>query len=597
MNSTRLLLAFSCALLILCTASPGDARPDQALTPPAAKGIALDGKPDEAAWAQAARLPVAAIEVPTPGGMRELTPDVRVLSVEGRLVIAVTCAEDPGTSMGLHLMCAPEAAKSAADAVSIDYRPVEPRAPRLHVLGPSGVGRAHYRVEGAAAWKQAGRWSLELGVPWADLVKTKDDALRLALVVYTRTPNLNVAWPAGAVWRAPAAWRELTPPAEGWPLDVTIDAQRMAREDRQDAAHRAAWLEFQRGAQTPILPVLPRKEVLAQFKKNVLDPLADVVRARPELGVPVGCIVGDAYHRLGLWQRAAAAYSAAASAGPGWREAHYGLHVKVRGQRYAEHDVGSSSDYASAFTRLDVDAALPERSRWSREGVRLGRALLQYKQGDFADALPVLEELAKRYPFDPFLDAHARFAAAGRRAEGEEALRAKREKDVVRPKAEVETTRGSFVIELFPQDADNTVKNFVYLAQKNFYDGLTFHRTVPFFLVQTGDPHTREGAQTPGATGTGTPGYAIRSERNRRRMLRGAVVMASAGQDTEGSQFYVLTGTAMHLQGEQTVFGHVLRGQDVVDALRQGDRIVKITPRDLDPKARYVPITVAGREP
>jgi peptidylprolyl isomerase len=97
--------------------------------------------------------------------------------------------------------------------------------------------------------------------------------------------------------------------------------------------------------------------------------------------------------------------------------------------------------------------------------------------------------------------------------------------------------------------------------------------------------------------GTGTPGYAIRSERNSRRMLRGAVVMASAGPDSEGSQFYLLTGTAMHLQGEQVVFGRVVEGQEIVDALTSGDRILKITLRDLDAAARYVPITVAGKEP
>ncbi len=597
MKSTRLLLALACALPFVFGATSSDARPGQALTPPEAKGVSLDGVPDEAAWEQAARLPVAAVEVPTPEGKQQLAPDVRVLSADGRLVIAVTCAEDPGTSMGLHLMCAPEGAKSAADAVSIDFRPVDPRAPKFHALGPKGVGRGHYRVEGAADWKRAGMWSLELGVPWTDLVQAQDQPLRLAVVVYTRTPNVLSTWPAGALWRAPAQWNELTPPAAGWPLDVAVDAKRIAREDAQDAAHMAAWLDFQRGAQTPILPTLPRDDVLIKLEENIVVPLQEVRRHRTDLRVPVDCLLGDAYHRMGLWRRAVECYSQAAEAAPGWREAHYGLFVKLLGQRMAAGAPGGPSDYARARRVLEESKLARDPSPWAQDGVRLARALLHYKQGEFAAALPVLEALAKRYPFDPFLAAHARFAADGRRAAGAEALRAKREEDLVRPKAAIETTRGTVVIELLPEDAPNTVKNFVYLAQKKFYDDLAIHRTVPYFLVQTGDPHTRGGAQEPGATGTGTPGYAIRSEHNSRRMLRGAVVMASAGQDTEGSQFYVLTGSAMHLQGEQTVFGRVLRGQDIVEGLAHGDRIVKITLRDLDPKARYVPITVAGREP
>ena len=89
----------------------------------------------------------------------------------------------------------------------------------------------------------------------------------------------------------------------------------------------------------------------------------------------------------------------------------------------------------------------------------------------------------------------------------------------MRPKADVKTTRGTFVIELFAKAARNTVRNFVYLGRRKFYDGLAVHRSVPFFLVQTGDPHSRAGAEDPGATGTGTPGHAIASERTQRRML------------------------------------------------------------------------------
>ena len=208
-----------------------------------------------------------------------------------------------------------------------------------------------------------------------------------------------------------------------------------------------------------------------------------------------------------------------------------------------------------------------------------------------------LKEFAKRYPHDVYLATQARNAEAGKRAANGLAMRAKGEKNVTRPKADVVTSRGKVVIELYPKEARNTVRNFVYLGQSKFYDGLAIHRTVPFFLVQTGDPHTRKGAKDPGAAGTGTPGYAIASQKTTLPMLRGSVVMATAGRDTEGSQFYILTGSAMHLTGEQTVFGRVIEGQDVVEQLRKGDRIERVTFRDLDPNERYIPITVAGTEP
>ncbi|MDJ0521548.1 MAG: peptidylprolyl isomerase [Planctomycetota bacterium] len=597
MIGTRLLLTLPLVLALGATtvaAAPGDA-----VTPPEAKGIALDGRPDEAAWKQAVRLPLPPVTVPTPQGPQQLKPDVRLLSADGRLVVGVTCAEDPGTALGVHLMIAATDAKSAADAVSIEYRPVELRTPRYRALGPKGAGRAHYRVEGAADWRREGVWTLELSVPWVDLTKTPSDALRMALVVHTRTPNVNTAWPAGAMWRGPAAWSELTPPDSGWPMKVTVDAERIAAQDKADKAQMGAWLAFQKGSALPIPPTLPRAEVIERFERNVVAPLELVLQHRPDLEVPVSCLLGDAWHRLGVWRRARDLFQSAVRAAPGWREARYGLHLKVLAQRAAAGKPGGASTYAAAFARLKEAEAVLNPSFWTQEGARLGRALLQYKQGAFDDAAPVLQELAARYPFDPFLEAHARFAVAGKRAALEKAARAKREAKVTRPKADVKTTKGTFTVELLPGtgDAPNTVKNFVYLVRKKFYDGLTFHRTVPFFLVQSGDPNSRADAAKPGETGTGTPGYAIRSERNQRRMLRGAVVMASAGPDTEGSQFYVLTGTAMHLQGEQTIFGQVIAGMDVVDRLEQGDRIETITCRDLDPQARYVPITVAGREP
>jgi cyclophilin family peptidyl-prolyl cis-trans isomerase len=133
--------------------------------------------------------------------------------------------------------------------------------------------------------------------------------------------------------------------------------------------------------------------------------------------------------------------------------------------------------------------------------------------------------------------------------------------------ATVRTTRGAFTIELFAEDAPNTVKNFAALAARGFYDGLTFHRVVPDFVVQGGDPR---------GDGWGGPGYTIRCEINPHPYERGAVGMALAGKDTGGSQFFVTHGPQPHLDGGYTVFGRVREGMDVVDTLTVGDRILKI---------------------
>jgi len=135
-------------------------------------------------------------------------------------------------------------------------------------------------------------------------------------------------------------------------------------------------------------------------------------------------------------------------------------------------------------------------------------------------------------------------------------------------RAEVQTNRGKFVIELLNRDAPRTVQNFVKLAQSGFYDGLTFHRVVPNFVIQGGCPL---------GNGWGNPGYEIRCETNRNPYDRGAVGMAHAGKDTGGCQFFVTHSPQPHLDGRYTLFGRVVDGMDVVDDIRVDDVIEKIT--------------------
>ena len=142
----------------------------------------------------------------------------------------------------------------------------------------------------------------------------------------------------------------------------------------------------------------------------------------------------------------------------------------------------------------------------------------------------------------------------------------------VKQVAEIEMEKGGIIkIEFFPDDAPKTVENFVTLAKKGFYDGLTFHRIEPGFVVQGGDPK---------GDGTGGPGYKVKAEFNKNQHVRGAVAMArSQDPDSAGSQFYITLGAAPHLDGKYTVLGRVTSGMNVVDSIKINDRIktIKIT--------------------
>lgn len=139
-------------------------------------------------------------------------------------------------------------------------------------------------------------------------------------------------------------------------------------------------------------------------------------------------------------------------------------------------------------------------------------------------------------------------------------------------KAQIITEKGAMVVELFENETPGTVANFVKLAQSGFYDGLTFHRVLSDFVIQGGCPN---------GTGTGGPGWKIKCETSapRQRHDRGVLSMAHAGKDTGGSQFFIChsRNNTSHLDGVHTCFGQVIEGLDVIDDVRAGDRIEKIT--------------------
>jgi peptidyl-prolyl cis-trans isomerase B (cyclophilin B) len=138
----------------------------------------------------------------------------------------------------------------------------------------------------------------------------------------------------------------------------------------------------------------------------------------------------------------------------------------------------------------------------------------------------------------------------------------------------METNKGTIELDLFAQYAPITVNNFVFLTKEGYYDGVSFHRVIPDFVIQGGDPT---------GTGMGGPGYKFEDElkSNPLKHETGAISMANAGANTNGSQFFITHSPQPHLNGKHTVFGKVTKGQDVVNKIQKGDTMVKVTVKEV----------------
>ncbi|HVA31726.1 MAG TPA: peptidylprolyl isomerase [Gaiellaceae bacterium] len=137
--------------------------------------------------------------------------------------------------------------------------------------------------------------------------------------------------------------------------------------------------------------------------------------------------------------------------------------------------------------------------------------------------------------------------------------------------ATLHTNHGAIAVELFDEDAPKTVENFTKLARDGFYDGVIFHRVIPDFMIQGGDPT---------GTGAGGPGYTFEDEFNDRKIVRGALAMANAGPNTNGSQFFIVTTEAASwLDGKHTVFGRVTDGMEIVDTISAQETDARDRPR------------------
>jgi cyclophilin family peptidyl-prolyl cis-trans isomerase len=148
--------------------------------------------------------------------------------------------------------------------------------------------------------------------------------------------------------------------------------------------------------------------------------------------------------------------------------------------------------------------------------------------------------------------------------------------------ATIQTNHGAIEVELFADDAPTTVGHFTRLAREGFYDGIIFHRVIPDFMIQGGDPT---------GTGSGGPGYQFEDEFNDNKVVRGALAMANAGPNTNGSQFFIVTAESCSwLDGKHTVFGRVTSGMDVVDTISAVETGPGDRPRD---EVRIESLTIA----
>src|SRR5512147_33542 len=158
------------------------------------------------------------------------------------------------------------------------------------------------------------------------------------------------------------------------------------------------------------------------------------------------------------------------------------------------------------------------------------------------------------------------------------------------PRAVIETKFGEMEIELLPDKAPGHVKNFLDLARKGFYDGTTFHRVIPGFMIQGGDPNTKDPSASRAVHGTGGPGYTIKAEFNDTSHARGVVSMArSSDPNSAGSQFFICVADARFLDRQYSAFGRVVRGMEVADKIGNSPRDSRDNPNDrIEMKVRVV---------
>jgi cyclophilin family peptidyl-prolyl cis-trans isomerase len=223
----------------------------------------------------------------------------------------------------------------------------------------------------------------------------------------------------------------------------------------------------------------------------------------------------------------------------------------------------------------------------SNQEMRILNMICDMRLGNYKEAAAALEALQKEKiendQFSQIIAQHLNWIAQAEKIFADEADRLKKDESANLPRVEIDTAKGKIVIELFEDDAPNTVKNFVALVEQKFFDGIVFHRVEPW-VIQTGDP---EGC------GVGGPGYSIKTEANARKSFAGYIGMARSAPDTENSQFYFLRYYTPQLDDMKfTVFGRVIEGMDVLDKIERTDQIKSATVVRKRETTKYEPVKI-----
>jgi peptidyl-prolyl cis-trans isomerase B (cyclophilin B) len=260
-------------------------------------------------------------------------------------------------------------------------------------------------------------------------------------------------------------------------------------------------------------------------------------------------------------------------------------------------------DSRNRFTQgIEVIEKMKDESNPSTEMIELYADLL-YADNRFEEAISALESIDKitleeNATLSTKVDVNkTKYQAAAESWNSELAIRESEEVNGDLPRAQILTSKGQIEIELFEDHAPNTVANFISLADTGYYDGTKFHRVLPKFMAQGGDPNSRDGAS--GQAGTGGPGYTIKDEhtlQDARKHFAGTLSMAkTSAPDTGGSQFFLTHLPTPHLDGRHTVFGRITNGLDIARSIEQDDEIstiIILNKRDHE----YVPETLGGQE-
>ena len=574
-------------LLLLLVAAVPPAHADGAV-------VTIDGVLDDAAWDAAVPLEVEALA-------EGLQPEVRVLVAAGRLWLAVAAGEAPGPGMGFSALVVPEDAAGAADAVTLAYAPQDPRSPAFVARGPAGVGRSTLRLEAAADVQGGTHWSVEAGVPLVDLFPdARPKALRIALAVRGRQPG-RLAWaPPAAAFAPPSAWARVEVGEAAWTTDASAlpDGARLAADDARDAERLEAWRLYlaasrrstelmlqARGFDGAADPRLDRTALRDAVARPLLEPLERMAALRPDLAL-VHVLQGDVRRLLGEEAAALEAYAAAQRVVPGLPEASFGAWVQTRGPALTRGAAGEATDYGAARRAL-AGLTPPTGDEIAADGVAYAGALLDLAEGGerLAVAGRTLARLEAKYGFDQLLASSAERARQTAQAWAEEGQhrRAEAERDDL-PRVRLATTRGDIVLELFEDDAPNSVSQFVRHVRAGTYAGATVGATIPFLASLVA---LDRGTGGPIATERGAAGRA-------RAAFRGVIGFLGTARDTEDASFFLTTGTATHLGDEYVVFGRILEGQEAADALRAGDVILQAEVLRTRPGTTYRPVGADG---